>query len=292
MRLVVVIASFGRPDILAEMLRNLERQTRKPDLVILSLTQESDGPQEMTFSFDHQTIIGPRGLPAQRNSGLREALHVADSITFFDDDFVPADNYLARIEATFTANPDYAVIHGNVVADGITSKGLTFVEARAALAAAKAICEDDNPRIRNDASAYGCNMSFRARNLTPDTAFDERLGLYGWQEDRDFSCRVGRTGRVVCISNIVGVHLGVKGGRVNGVRMGYSQVVNPIYLIRKGTMPIADAARLMSRNLLANAVKSLRPEPWVDRRGRLRGNLIGLAHVMSGRIEPEHVHKL
>jgi len=48
----------------------------------------------------------------------------------------------------------------------------------------------------------------------------------------------------------------------------------------------------MGRNLAANILKSLRPEPYVDRRGRLNGNLYGLSHVLRGRIEPEYILKL
>jgi hypothetical protein len=48
----------------------------------------------------------------------------------------------------------------------------------------------------------------------------------------------------------------------------------------------------MFRNLAANLARSFWPEAWVDRRGRLRGNLLALCHVLTGRIEPEHVLKL
>jgi len=97
---------------------------------------------------------------------------------------------------------------------------------------------------------------------------------------------------VIQVSTILGVHLGLKSGRVSGERFGYSQVVNPVYLIRKGTVPPTFALPLMIRNLAANFTKSLWPEPYIDRRGRLRGNLLGLVHVLMGRINPEHVLRL
>jgi hypothetical protein len=122
-----------------------------------------------------------------------------------------------------------------------------------------------------------------------DMRFDERLVLYGWQEDIDFTSRLRSRGRVVCVAGIHGVHLGIKAGRVSGVRLGYSQVVNPVYLIRKGSVPASFALPLMARNLAANLARSFWPEAWVDRRGRLRGNLLALCHVLAGRIEPEHV---
>ena len=48
----------------------------------------------------------------------------------------------------------------------------------------------------------------------------------------------------------------------------------------------------MARNLLANLVRSLWPEPHIDRRGRLRGNVLALRHLLTGRIEPEHILEL
>ena len=85
-------------------------------------------------------------------------------------------------------------------------------------------------------------MSIRA-SMIGDLRFDERLVLYGWQEDIDFTSQLRQRGRVVCVSNIRGVHLGLKAGRVSGERFGYSQVVNPVYLIRKGTVPAASRCR-------------------------------------------------
>jgi hypothetical protein len=43
---------------------------------------------------------------------------------------------------------------------------------------------------------------------------------------------------------------------------------------------------LITRNLLANHIKSLRPEPYIDRRGRLYGNWVGIMHLATGRADP------
>jgi hypothetical protein len=89
-----------------------------------------------------------------------------------------------------------------------------------------------------------------------------------------------------------GVHLGIKLGRTSGVRFGYSQIANPIYLIRKGSMPRRHANKIMLRNLAANLARSLYPEPWVDRRGRLKGNLLALFDMLRGRISPNQILRL
>ena len=124
------------------------------------------------------------------------------------------------------------------------------------------------------------------------TRFDERLKLYAWQEDIDFAARLGRRGRIVKTFAFAGVHQGVKIGRTPGMRLGYSQIINPSYLVQKGTMRKGFAARLMLRNFLANHVKSMKPEPWVDRLGRAKGNWIGIFDLVRGRITPERIETL
>ena len=81
--------------------------------------------------------------------------------------------------------------------------------------------------------------------------------------------------------------MGVKSGRVAGDRLGYSQVINPIYMLRKGTMTVGQVAGQLFRNIASNVVGAVRPEPFIDRRGRLRGNLRGFADVLRGRLDPE-----
>lgn len=287
MNLVVVIPTLGRSEQLARLLVYLEGQTRLPDHVVVSAPDAThvDLPEKLGYPIS--LVVGPIGLCAQRNTALDEVLGHYDIITFLDDDFVPAGDYLAQVVRAFEQNPAYAVVMGRVIRDGACNAGLNWHEALTALWASEA--KPAEPwDVRDHVGAYGCNMSIRA-SMVGDMRFDERLVLYGWQEDIDFTSRLRSRGRVVCLSAMRGVHLGVKAGRVSGERFGYSQVVNPIYLIRKGSVPAGFALPLMMRNLAANLARSLRPEPYVDRRGRLRGNLIALVHVLTGRINPEHV---
>ena len=57
-------------------------------------------------------------------------------------------------------------------------------------------------------------------------------------------------------------------------------------------MPVRFALELMTRNIIVNLVRSAWPEPYVDRRGRLRGNLLAVWHVPMGGIEPEYILKI
>jgi hypothetical protein len=48
----------------------------------------------------------------------------------------------------------------------------------------------------------------------------------------------------------------------------------------------------MAGNVVANAVRSLAPEPFVDRRGRLTGNLLAVKDLLLGRLSPERAADL
>jgi glycosyltransferase involved in cell wall biosynthesis len=290
MKLVVIIPTADRKTQVNRLLRHLELQQRSPDEVIISAPNATHVEAYQATNFALSYVFGKKGLSAQRNQALERVLDASDIITFFDDDFLPADNYLALVLAAFNQHPELAVIMGHVVEDGARGAGLTFGQGLAVLSSAEANCPTI-PRILDHVGAYGCNMSMRSR-LIGDLRFDERLVLYGWQEDIDFTSQLRRHGRVVGFDNIIGVHLGLKAGRVSGVRFGYSQIANPVYLIKKGTVPATFALDLMARNLAANLARSFWPEPWIDRRGRLWGNLLAVCHVMVGRIEPEYILKI
>ncbi|TGS65838.1 glycosyltransferase [Mesorhizobium sp. M3A.F.Ca.ET.201.01.1.1] len=290
MKLAVIIPTLGRKEQLARLLAYLGGQTRLPDEVILSAPGSAHVELPESCPFALSLVFGPVGLCAQRNTALASCLGRFDVMTFFDDDFVPSADYLEQVEKAFAENGGWAVVMGHVVRDGAGNAGLTWQDAEAALreAAGK---RPDEPSVVDHVGAYGCNMSVRC-SLVGDLRFDERLVLYGWQEDIDFTSQLRARGRVVCVTSIRGVHLGIKTGRVSGERFGYSQVANPIYLIRKGSVPASFALPLMFRNIAANLAKSLRPEPYVDRRGRLRGNMLAIRHVAMGRIEPEYILKI
>jgi GT2 family glycosyltransferase len=128
--------------------------------------------------------------------------------------------------------------------------------------------------------------------LAHGVQFDVNLPLYGWLEDIDFSRRMACHGRIVNCSSLLGVHLAIKRGRNSGVQFGYSQVANPLYLLRKGSMSAAYSLRHIAGNLSKNMLHSFKPEPWVDRRGRLKGNLMAMGDLFVGRLDPRRISML
>ncbi|WP_114374835.1 glycosyltransferase family 2 protein [Elioraea thermophila] len=284
MRLAIGIATRGRPAILAETIAELARQTRRADELLICHVGPEDVGELPQRRPDIRFLRTSPGLPRQRNAIL-EATE-ADILLFLDDDFFPAPAYFAVLERVFSAHPDCVVATGTVIADGAKGPGITPEEARAILAADRP--PDDPLAVALHFNGYGCNMAVRMEVVRrTGIRVDERLPLYAWYEDIDFTRALGRYGTILRLAGARGVHLGVKQARTPGLRLGYSQVVNPIYLARKGTFPWRHAIPSAARHLAINAARSLFPEPHVDRFGRLRGNLLALLDLARGRVEPE-----
>lgn len=286
MRIAIGIATRGRAGILAAVLRDLERQSRRADrTIVCHVTPEDVAGCDAIPGVEF--ITAPAGLPRQRNAIL-DAASDCDVVLFLDDDFLCAPDYLAVTEAAFAARPDMVVATGTVVADGANGPGYSVAEGAALLAA-------DTPPADRMAMAphfngYGCNMAFRMETVRAHgIRVDERLPLYAWYEDIDVTRQLGRHGAILRLAGARGVHLGAKSGRVAQLRLGYSQVVNPVYLARKGTFPWNHAIPSAARHCLANLVRSLKPEPWADRWGRFRGNMIGLWDLLRGKAAPERI---
>lgn len=289
LRTVVAIATAGRPGVLPEVVKALLNQSCRPDLIHISAPSESDValiPVDPII----KVTIGFRGSCIQRNVILRDSLGF-DVALFLDDDFVPRFDYLEAIQRVLVRHPEIVVCTGYVIADGVTGPGLDLAQARELLQADIAVVPDST--LLDIHNGYGCNMAVRLGPLHRyDIEFDENLPLYGWLEDVDLSRRLARHGRTVKTFSARGVHLGDKRGRQGGKRIGYSQIANPIYLAQKGSVTWMWALRQLARNVLANSAHSFRPEPYVDRRGRLAGHAVAVAHLITGRLDPKRVAEM
>ncbi|HEY1735728.1 MAG TPA: glycosyltransferase, partial [Methylovirgula sp.] len=268
------------------------RQTRAPDHVVVVGAAESDFPsgadRQKNFA-DVAFALSARGSSKQRNRALDLLGGQYDLVIFFDDDFVAAKDFLEGAAQLFESRPDVVAASGYLLADGFRTAGMTFAEADRLVASyeqsgfAEPVAE-----MKDQPGAYGCNMIARMSAM-PDLRFDENLPLYGWLEDLDFCARLKAKGRIVETSRCVGVHLGVKNGRSPGLQVGYSHIANPIYLARKGSMSWRRAVTMVGRVLTINSVRSFSPEPFIDRRGRLAGNLRALGDLVTGRLHPLRV---
>ncbi|MGE5787962.1 MAG: hypothetical protein ACM3ZE_25435, partial [Myxococcales bacterium] len=215
-----------------------------------------------------------------------------DLLVFFDDDFYPTTDYIDEATSLFMRQPDVVVATNHPKLDGASGRGISHDEAM------RAVSEMEQTPLPPEQltptyAGYGCNMVVRLKAVRDHQVwFDENLPLYSWLEDVDFSRRLAKHGRVVRSNRLRGVHLGTKLGRTSGVRFGYSQIANPMYMLRKGSMDLRYALQQMGRNVAMNTLLALWPEPWVDRAGRFRGNALALKHLLRGKLHPLNIEEL
>ena len=290
MRTGVVIATKGRPRAMAHVLRLLELQTLRPSLVIVSATARDDVDSDLLTTLNVDYVFGSAGTCIQRNRGLDRIRSACDLVIFFDDDFAPAPLWIERCAHVFRAQESVVGAMGVLLRDGAQLDEVSWEEAGRLIESGIPAAAEP-PLVSECKDLYGCNMAYRMSAIA-GTSFDERLVLYGWMEDADFSRAVGRKGRLIQCGSMVGVHLGIKSGRISGKRYGYSQMVNPWYLHKKGTLSAREAWSKSLRPLLMNAAKIIRPEKHIDRLGRFGGNIIGIGHLLTGNCRPEAAAEL
>lgn len=300
MEIEVIIATKGRPQEVRHLIQNLLDQTRRPDRLIVVGAAEEDFPDDSPNREDVELrfAISPKvGLAAQRNCGVALSLSLAQDseswkriIVFFDDDFRPAKNWLKECAAFFARRPQCPAVTGVVVADGV--KGRAIEERHAAELCDAQDTEAQGREIIWPRGLYGCNMAMQSW-IFASCRFDENLPFYSWLEDTDMSGQIRRLGPIYKSFRMTGVHLGVKAGRLSGVRYGYSQIANPIYLWhRKRTVSAMLVVHLLFRALGSNAVQSIREHPLFDYRGRLKGNLIAIGHLLMGKLHPAEIRSI
>jgi len=262
-------------------------------MIVVSACDRTDVEQDVAGERNVNVLFGPPGLAAQRNRALSLVQDSCDIVVFFDDDFIPSRFWIERIRMLIAMHPDVGCVTGRILADGAMTGGLSWPDGQSIVDKADSSAKMANmvDQIRRDESPYGCNMAFRSKTIE-HLRFDERLVLYGWLEDRDFGFRAAAEGRTVSTDLIWGVHLGTTRGRISGLRFGYSQMVNPWYLMKKGSMKPFDACRCILRWISSNAVGVILQNSTVDRWGRLKGNLIGIKDIMFGNWAPEKVTEL
>lgn len=286
----VVIASMGRRAVLHETVKSILAQSSNPREIILALPSlEHVDPRTMVLP-SVRVILSPPGSCRQRNEGIAAVGQGSDYIAFFDDDVELCADYIKTMCDMLDARPDVVVATGCVLADGAKSGGIDRKSAAAIVSRVPADATPDSlASVAQVRGAYGCNMFVR-RAALGDVRFDERLPLYGWLEDFDFSLRLAERGRVVKFEGARMVHLAEQGGRTSGYRLGYSQIVNPLYIARK-------AGRIGLRSLVRQywAPVLLRNGFSIGRRirrERFVGNLLGIWMLATGRVQPEHILKM
>ena len=315
----VIICSANRPSTLHETVTSLTHQTDRPDEVIVCVPDEASAMPETIALSMTRVIIGPRGSSSQRNRAIDQLSPGCDLVLFLDDDVELAEDFIAAIKATFERCPEVVLAGGVDIGHGANPGSMTRMAARnlireaperpgpqatpvirnlsvlsyCALCTAKRVTlmppSGKSPLVITK-SVMGCAMCVR-RALLQHVRFDERLVLYGYLEDLDFSAQCRRHGRVVFDSGAVLVHLEVSSGRGSEIKRGFSEIVNPVYVWTKGNASFFRTVLIghLIKRPLQNLGRSLRS---VSARRRLRGNLLAFSRLIAGALEPEYILRL
>ncbi|MDZ4816825.1 MAG: glycosyltransferase [Verrucomicrobiota bacterium] len=280
----VVIASINRPSVLDQTISSFLSQTVVPNEILICLVSESDVSPALRSHPLVKILFSAPGLTRQLNRALTEVNPNSNFISIFDDDVELASDYLQRVQELFKSQPDLIACDGLCLRDG----DVTREESILILKVPTSYSTD-----LNSFTPYGCNMNFRKSVLTKEQ-FDEALPLYSWLFEPDFFYRIAKHGKIGRFAVCRLVHLNVQGGRIAGVQFGYSQIINPLYLYRKGTLPrpFLIFFKLILLGTLANFFGIFLCDSKIDRKGRLIGNLLGLWHALQGRFDPTYITNL
>ena len=285
MKITIIIPSVGRDLILGETLSRLDHQTKQPEQILVVVPSKADLPESIPSSVE--VIFSLKGICVQRNTGIEYCRTDSEIILFIDDDTFLHPTYIEFLERTFVENPDIGGVTGLLLRNGDVS----INEADRLLQDCDATFD---PRL-SSYHFYGCNFALR-KAMLGNLRFDERLVLYAWLEDADFSMNFGQVAKICFAPALKAVHLMFpSGGRTNHIRFGFSQVMNPYYLCIKNK-PIFSFSEVIKehwlRGVSINLIKGVFGVNKKWRRDRLRGNLIAFRFILMGKILPEYASKL
>lgn len=285
----VVIASAGRPNLVAMVARDIDAMTVHVTDKVISVPDRSSLPADGELSVGWRTLVGTRGASAQRNIAL-DSLKGEPIVFFFDDDSVVRADYIANALEFFEKHSHVIGLTGRVLLDGAASGEVPLAEARSVLR--DSLTRPSLGTWVHTRELYGCNFAVRFSSA-PGIRFDDRLPLYSWLEDHDLARRLLPSGSLVKVDDCVIVHrAAASGGRQSHERLGYSQVMNPFYLWRKGSFPLWLMVSEMSKRVAKNLAWSFGSAESAWRRRRVWGNVLAAADLVRGRVTPERILEL
>lgn len=298
--LSLIICTKDRKAVLRQTLATVFQQTHRPDEILIVDDGALDraaivGLVEQQGLSCHYLRKATPGLAASRNLGVQQAQ--GDIILFLDDDVLLDPEYIAAIMQIFGDDPQGEIggVTGTLQVDYAAGVrpflrlfGLDGVTPGAILPSGSGILVRQG-EIRQTMPVQwlsGCNMAYR-REVFTQFHFDQRLGAYGWGEDRDFSYRVGQHYPLMATPSAQLVHLKATGGRINSRYMGFMET-NYLYRFFAKNMPkrphnwVALSWALLGI-MLKNGLLSLRAQQRHTMVAQLRGNLEGIYAIFTGK---------
>jgi GT2 family glycosyltransferase len=285
MALAIIIPSFDRKVVLEASLNALLKHVGADDTIVVITCRKEDEPAIESPCL--VSLSGRKGSSCQRNQGLEflsASRQIYSAVLFIDDDVVLAPRFLENLLRLHSEFPEVAGFTVNVIADGAVTWEIPLQSAEIAAISWQEPCGFDSLILSK--VPYG-GISMRG-DLLGRIQFDERLAEYGFMEDLDFFVRLRDFGSTGYAHNCGLVHLAVGSGRTNQRKLGFSQIMNPLYLAKKGSLSWVDCSRHVTRVIAANFFGAFRSR----RRQRFIGNLLAWGFFLRKGPCPEMVARI
>ena len=243
LRLVFIIPTKGRYQELKSLIDSIDRQTLKPNLVIVldSNTQYSKNNLN-SYTFPLRYIhTGPNSLTEARNIGIKNIPEDFNLIGFLDDDVILYENAV-EIMVNFwrNASGDTGGAAFNII-NNRKPRRLWFLKKIFLMG-------DYRPgnilpsgyqtmldKIKEDTYTKwlpGGGTVWR-KDIFNEFKFDENIKGYGFAEDLDFSYRVGKRYNLISLAGAKLIHKPHPVYGSDNISYGISEVVNRFYFINK-----------------------------------------------------------
>lgn len=249
MRVSAVVPTRDRPRELSSLLTALEGQTRRPDEVIVV---DASGPPPPNAAMEPARRVAVRLLRErpnvcrQRNVGAAAAS--GDIVFFFDDDVLPAPDFIAVMLKTFEDHPEFAGGMGTLPP---TTRRASFGAALCRLFLLQHEFGDGSfyrsgmprhpygtSRLISTQVLGGGLMAVRRSTLeAAGVSFDETMEHS--QEDADFSWRLSRKAPLFFNPEARVEHLASPAGRPGAVEGARRYMASYRYLYAKNFFPEA-----------------------------------------------------
>lgn len=247
-KIAFVVATKDRPEKLRQMLRSLDRQSRRPDQIII-IDGGTQPVKEVLGDFPDLNMMCltffPPSATKQRNFGLTEIGPEITLIGFLDDD-VELDVHAIEKLLLFWKDAPHQV--AGVALNMMNHPGL-FASSLKYLPLAERLGLYSQNKGDVLPSAFQTMIGKVKDNIYvkwlptgavvwrkkifEDYQFDEWFRDYSYLEDLDFSYCVGKKFRLMVLGEAEYYHYPAMDGRGSDYRFGFREVENRLYLVKK-----------------------------------------------------------
>lgn len=293
--LAYVVPTMNRWEDLGKLLTSLERQTRKPDqIIIVDGSDEDKTVDGLVAQFGSLPLeyvrVFPPSLARQRNAGMAQLRDDIDVAGYLDDDLILDDDATERMGAFWeAASPDTGGAAFNITNQPATRGGIVtrlfLLNGATPGRMLPSGWPSQIPAVSETVETewlYGGATMWR-REVIRGFDYDEWYVGHGYGEDVDFSFRVSRTHKLFVVGDAKTLHMTRPIRLSSQFTLGRQQVVNRLYFIRKmGCFSTAAVMWGLFGQLIVNAASSVAQFSTAGLR-RCGGNLVGLTETIRGR---------